>query len=218
VVALLLPCQIKGPVMTRTKATNPTKDEWNSFGLRVTDHNVAFDWGFNSAIYDRNRRSDESSVYESSQRLSLDCIVLWPEEQAGDHYHISLSEPLKDWFFGPPKNLHAKLGDFVVTDKQGNPKYRKCKLGEVPIYEPPFQIGLIDKRPGGLSAFVTVQEEILSQMINLVLSKQATYVHLVEVIKPKPEGRRGKNRWVTRISVHLGEEDERDIVLHAKPS
>jgi len=204
--------------MTGKRVTTRLEDEWNSFGLRVTDYDVSLDWGFNSAIYDKNRRSDESPVYESSQNLTLDCVVIWPEEQEGDHYHISLSEPLKDWFFGPPKNLNAKLGDFVVTDKQGNPKYRKYKHGELPIYEPPFQIGMIDKRPGGFSAFVSVRAEILSQMINLVLSKHAIYVHLVEMIKPKPEGRRGKNRWVTRISVHLGEEDERDIVFHAKPS
>ena len=51
----------------------------------------------------------------------------------------------------------------------------------------------------------------LSQMINLVLR------HLYEVIKPKPKGRRGKNRWIRRVNVHLGDEEERQIKIQETP-
>lgn len=69
-----------GSQMTRkTKARTKTA-EWNSFGLLVLDYNVDLDWGFNSAIHDMDRRSDDSAVYESQQCVHLDCVVLWPEE------------------------------------------------------------------------------------------------------------------------------------------
>lgn len=203
--------------MAQAKKSKKVKDEWNTLGLCVTDYNVAMDWGFNSAIHDRRRRSDESPVYQSNQYLYLDCVVIWPEEQEGDVYHISLSEGIKDWFLGPPTDYSVKLGHFAVRDKQGNRKYRKYKGKEIEIYDPPFEIGMIEKSGGEYHAWANVEGEILSQMINLVLSANTKYVHLSEVIRPKPTGRRGKNRWVTRVSVHLGEDDEREIEIPRKP-
>jgi len=198
--------------MGRKKTTKRPQDEWNVFGLRVLDYNVDLGWGFNSAIYDRRRWSDESPVYESNQHLNLDCVVIWPEEQEGDLYHITLSEPLKDWFFGPPTDYSIQLGEFAVKDKHGNRKYRKYKGEEIDIYEPPFEIGSIDKGRDKYQAWVGIETKILAQMINLVLSNNIIYVHIGEVIKPKPPGtRRGKNRWIKRINIHLGDEDEREI-------
>jgi hypothetical protein len=55
--------------MTRKKTTKKAKDDWNIFGLRVIDYNVDLDWGFNSAIHDNDRRSDDSPVYESNQQV-----------------------------------------------------------------------------------------------------------------------------------------------------
>jgi len=198
--------------MGRKKTTKRPQDEWNVFGLRVLDYNVDLGWGFNPVIYDRRRVSDESPVYESNQHLNLDCVVIWPEEQEGDLYHFTLTEPLKDWFFGPPMDFSVKLGEFAAKDNQGNRKYRKYKGEEIGIYEPPFEIGSIDKGGIKYQAFVWTETKILAQMINLVLSHDTIYVHIGEVIKPKLPGTgRGKNRWITRISIHLGEEDEREI-------
>lgn len=203
-------------MVPRRRVKKP-EDEWNTFGLRVIDYNVDLDWGFNSAIHDKARRSDESPVYVSNQYLYLDCVVLWPDEQEGDIYHIRLSEGLKDWFLGPPTDFSVKLGEFAVRDKQGNRKYRKYKGQEIEIYDPPFEIGMIDKSGGEYYASANVEKETLSQMINLVLSPNIKYVRLCEVIKPKPKGRRGKNRWITRVSVHLGEEDEREMEIQGEP-
>ncbi len=195
--------------MNTSGPTKLPKDEWNNFGLRVLDYNVSLDWGFNSTIHDRRRRSDESPVYESNRYLTLDGVVLWPEEQEGDFYRVSLSEGLKDWFVGPPKDYSVKLGDFAVEDKHGRRKYRKYKDELIGIYDPPYEIGMIEKSGGQYHAWANLEGEILSQMINLVLNANTTYVHVYEIIKPKPNGRRGKNRWVTRVSIHLGDEDER---------
>lgn len=203
--------------MARKKTTKKPKDEWNTFGLRVFDYNVDLDWGFNSAIHDKNRRSDESPVYESHQRLYLDCIVIWPEEQEGDVYHITLTEPIKDWFLGPPTDFRIKLGEFAVKDKHGNRKYRNYKGSEIEIYEPPFEIGSIDKGGGEFHAYIWTETKILAQMINLVLSQNTIYAHIGEVIKPKLPGTgRGKNRWINRISIHLGDKDEHDMETKAQ--
>ena len=196
--------------MARKKTARKKLEEWNSFGLRVQDYNINLDWGFNSTIYDKRFRSDDSPVYESHQRLNLSCVVLWPEEQSGDVYYLRLSEPLKDWFFGPPTDFGVKLGEFTARNKKGNRKYRKYKGEDIPVYDQPFQIGMIKKRGGQFHASANVETEILSQMIKLLLSGKTIYVHLRETVKPKPSGR-GKNRWITGVSLHMGEYDERDI-------
>jgi len=198
--------------MSRKKATRKPKDEWNTFGLRVFDYNVTLEWGFNSTIHDKRFRSDDSPVYAANQYLHLDCVVIWPEEQEGDIYHITLSEPLKDWFFGPPTDFNVKLGQFAVEDKDGNRKYGKYKGQEIPIYNPPFEIGMINKSSGEYQAWARVEANFLAQMIKLVLSQNTLYVRIGEWIKPKPPGAgRGRNRWINGISIHLGDEDEREM-------
>lgn len=134
--------------------------------------------------------------------------------EEGDLYHITLTEPLKDWFFGPPTNFNIKLDEFAAKDKHGNRKYRKYKGEEIDIYEPPFEIGSINKGGDQYQAHVWTEMKILAQMINLVLRHDDIYVHICEVIKPKLPGTgRGKNRWITRINLHLGEEDEREMEI-----
>jgi hypothetical protein len=195
--------------MSRKKSSRKKLEEWNSFGLRALDYNINFEWGFNSTIFDKRFRSDDSPVYESHQYLNLSCVVLWPEEQSGDVYYLRLSEPLKDWFFGPPTDFGVKLGEFPARAKKGNRKYRKFKGEDIPLYDPPYQIGMIEKNRGQFYASASVETEILSRMINLALSGKTIYVHLREILKPKPSGR-GKNRWITGVSLHMGEYDERD--------
>jgi hypothetical protein len=107
------------------------------------------------------------------------------------------------------------LGKYPAKDKKGNRKYHKYKGKDVPDYDPPFQIGMIDKSGDQFHASANVETEILSQMINLALSGKTIYAHLREVIKPKPSGR-GKNRWITGVSLHMGEYDERDV--HVEPN
>jgi hypothetical protein len=139
-------------------------------------------------------------------------VVLWPEDQEGEFFQIRLSEPLNNRPFEPPVDLNVKLSEFAVKDKLGNPKYRKYKDREVALYDPPYEIGMVHKNRGEFSAWASVEKETLSQMINLVLSKHTTYVQITEQIKPKPPAAgRGKNRWVYRVSIHLGDEDERSM-------
>lgn len=73
--------------MGQKRKTTRLRDTWNTFGLRVLDYNVELDWGHNSAIHDKTRRSDESPVYESNQYLNLDCVVLWPDAHSGQREH-----------------------------------------------------------------------------------------------------------------------------------
>ncbi|MCV0381722.1 hypothetical protein [Nitratireductor sp.] len=89
---------------------------------------------------------DNDPLFEFSTELRISGLVTYPDDRAGNELELTV--------YGEAANsrrLNLKLQDVHVRDKNGSPQYRRYRGTEIPVYDPPEGIGIIEKVRGEAS-------------------------------------------------------------------
>jgi hypothetical protein len=89
----------------------------------------------------------------------------YPDKRAGDSYHLTLYGDAS-----PSRGIYAKLKDAQLRDKYGAPKYRTYRGRDIPVYDAPKGLAVLDKVRGKSewTAWITVTPRLVSDMLGLL--------------------------------------------------
>jgi len=91
--------------------------------------------------------NDDDPVYSFNSHLTINGVSVYPEGRGKERYELTI--------YGddaPSRKLSANLKDVQVRDKFGSPLYRTYRSREIPVYDPPKGMGILEKyekRNGG---------------------------------------------------------------------
>jgi hypothetical protein len=123
-----------------------SKEQRTRLVIRVEKYEVDIDFSINStALYPQNalRGDDEDPVYRFTNQLRIAGISTYPQDRAGESYELTLHGD-----DAPSNRIAITLKDIQVRDEYQAPKYRTYRGREVPLYQPPKGLGLLDKARG----------------------------------------------------------------------
>ena len=106
----------------------------------------------NHKANDKRYRHDELRVYQFDSFLKIAGICNYPEDRSGEGFSITVYGNQSD-----KGDLNARLREFHVKDKNGDPKYRKSRGHHLPVYEvlkgvalPAYLMTLASEYTGGV--------------------------------------------------------------------
>jgi len=111
--------------MARTK--KPI-EEYSLLSIRIQNHKARVGASINHRAKDKRCQHDELRVYQFDSYLEIAGICTYPEERLGDGYSITVYGNQPD-----EGDLNARLKEYHVKDKNGNPKYRKSRGYHQPV-------------------------------------------------------------------------------------
>jgi hypothetical protein len=138
---------------------------------------------------------DDDPVYEFTNRIVITGISTYPPERQGDYFEITIRGT-----GSASQRLNAKLKDIHARDQYGSPKYRGYRGRQIPIYEPPKGLGLIDKVRGERrwTAWLFVTPRFNNDLLVLLGHQRNLFLSLHE---RKVE----RSRWVQGMILQTGD-------------
>ena len=123
--------------------------------------------------------------------MEISGICTYPENREGDKYLFTVYGDQSD-----EGDLNARLKEFHIKDKNGDPKYRKSRDHYLPVYEIPKGIGFIQKERGvnSWNGCIWVPNQTVAMMLTLLDKMGALFVEL-------HERRIARNRWINSLSL-----------------
>lgn len=133
----------------------------------------------------------EEPVYQFRVDLTVSGKATSPDDRAGNSYDIMLSGES-----APVRDLDCKLRGLAELDEFGAPRYRKYRGRDVPIYEPPPGLGVLNKVRGApsWSTFLLVKPSMIEQWLTLLTTRSELFISMHEF-------RANRTRWVRRIQI-----------------
>jgi hypothetical protein len=149
------------------------KIEYSFLSLLVTDFNIRSSVCVNPEARDNRYSAPETKIYEQNSTIDIQCSNIDPDEPLKDTYHFSLLG-----FPASHMNPDLALANYHVEDNRGFKKYRKLNDREVPVYDIPKGMNVIDKKRGERhwSSALWLTPAIVSDIIVLLLSGKDIYV------------------------------------------
>lgn len=146
--------------------------------IQVTEHAAYIDGGINPEIFEPRRYWHKCKVYTSSNNLELTGVCRDPEDRSGSAYRISIHGDVDG-----PLNFDAILDDYHARDDSGNYKYRRRGDREMPVYDPPDSIGLLqrNRETAQWNGWCWLPLPIVSDMIALAFQTPTLYLALHEI-------------------------------------
>ena len=126
-------------------------EEYSLLSIKIRDHKARVGASINHKANDKRYRHDELRVYQFDSALEIAGICTYPEERSGDRYQVTVYGDRFD-----EGDLDARLKEFHIKDKDGNPKYRKSRGHHLPVYDIPKGVGYLQKnrvRTVGMAVF-----------------------------------------------------------------
>lgn len=171
--------------MARKKAV----EQYLSLTIRVEDFSGELSAGINYEATDHRDRHEKTHVYRFGSTIRFQGSCIYPTE--GDSYDITVhsAEP-------GSKLIDAQLHDFHLRDEGGAPRYSRQRGIEVPLYQIPAGLGLLEKVRGKARwhGWIWVPEEIASQTLTLAASGKQLFVEILEC-------KVGRKRWINHLTV-----------------
>lgn len=134
---------------------------------------------------------DDTNVYEFTSSLEFEGVCTYPEERAGEFYRLTAygHEPR-------PGEFALTLADCHVRDERGLPKYRKLAGKQVPVYEVPKGIGLLNRERGtrAWTGWVWVSSQLITDMLTLLRTAGPLYVGI-------QESKVDRSRWIVGLTL-----------------
>ncbi|MEI9410493.1 hypothetical protein [Mesorhizobium salmacidum] len=134
------------PMPRKTKRQKQPDEEHTHLAIRVERYEASVEAAINYNVYTPQTAwssDDDDPLYRFISRLTVAGLSTYPEERAGDTYEITV--------YGDnlgSGDIRATLKDVQERDQHGSVKYRQYRGTQIPIYNPPPGIGLIDKIRG----------------------------------------------------------------------
>jgi hypothetical protein len=118
-------------------------EEYSLISIKVRNHRARVGASINHKANDKRYRHDELRVYQFDSFLEIAGVCNYPEERSGEGYSITVYGKQPD-----EGDLNARLKEFHVKDKNGDPKYRKSRGHYLPCMKFPKVLAFF-KRCGG---------------------------------------------------------------------
>jgi hypothetical protein len=103
-------------------------EEYSLLTIKIRNHKARVVASINHKANDKRYRHDELRVYRFDSALEIAGLCTYPEERSGEGYSITVCGDQSD-----EGDLNARLKDFHVKDKYGDPKYRKSRGYHQPV-------------------------------------------------------------------------------------
>lgn len=141
---------------------------------------------------------DDDPVYEFADRTVITGISTYPPERKDDHYELTIYGTES-----PSHRLNAKLKDIHARDKYGSPKYREYRGKQIPIYQPPNGLGLVDKVRGERrwTAWLFVTPRFINDLLVLLGHQRNLFLTL-------HERKVDRSRWVQGMTLQTSDPTE----------
>lgn len=166
-------------------------DEYAFIAIKVLQNEASAgaEININLRVSNNPYPSEQEPVFTSSSRLELLGTAIWPEDRVDDRYEITVSGK-KD---GEKPSI---LKELRALDTDGHPIYTKRHGSDVPVYNVPPGIGMIERRRGTRlwNCWVHVPARAVSDMLRLVCSRRALYVSI-------HERKIDRHRWIVGFAL-----------------
>ena len=163
----------------KTRAKNP--DEIYTYIVVLVDNFEAeTEMGVNSDVYHPQyawASRDEDALYAMTSQVRINGVCTYPDERAGDSYHLTLYSD-----DSPARWLRATLKEAQLRDKNGMPKYRTYRGREIPVYDAPKGLAVLDKVRGKpeWSAWINVKPRMVAETLLLTGQNRQLFLTLQE--------------------------------------
>ena len=117
--------------------------EYELLSIPLSGFGASVDASVNHKARDRRHHYRDPKIYSFGSSVELEGVCDYPEERSGESYVISVH----GWETEEGE-FEARLSDQHVMDEDGMRKYRKVRGKEIPMYDVPEGIGLIEKVRG----------------------------------------------------------------------
>jgi len=167
--------------------------EYSLLSIPLDSYRASVDASINHQARDKRDHYADPRIYSFGSSLELEGTCDYPEERSGDKYTISVHGwETEEGQFG------ARLSDRHMLDEDGTRKYRKVRGEEVPVYDVPEGIGLIEKVRGerAWSGFCWVSPQTVSDMLILLPHVRPLYISI-------QERKVGRTRWINELSLQM---------------
>jgi hypothetical protein len=168
---------VSANVMAKRKK-KPTEPEYAFLTIEVNDYSARVDTSISYEVRDARHHQDDAKVYEFASDIELQGICTSPKDRSGERYALTIhgSEPRQGEFA-------LTLADCHVRSDSGVPKYQKARGKEVPVYQVPRGIGLLQRqrRAGSWTGWAWVSPQTVTDMLTLLPHVRPLYVAIHEV-------------------------------------
>ena len=180
-------------MMTKRRRKSATLEEHTLLGIEISDFKARSSAALNHDLRNSWPRfaRDDDLVYEFGTSLEITGTSIYPSERANDTYELSVhGHELRRGDFS------LKLKDCQLRDEYGVPRYKSYRGQQLPVYESPPGLGMLDRRRGtGIwYSWVYVMPGLVHDMLLLLMQSRPLYISL-------HERKTGRERWIQSVSV-----------------
>lgn len=179
--------------MPRRKNHSP-EEEHTHLAIKVEHCEASVETRIEPGIYQPQYAwdlDDDAPLYRITTQLTFAGVATYPEGRAGEVYELTIYGSHSD-----SRRIKATVKDVQARDERGSLKFRSFRGRQIPIYNPPSGMGLIEKIRGELrwTAWLRVSPLFASDALALVNSGQSLFLAIDE--------RRAKRvRWIQGLSL-----------------
>ena len=161
--------------------------------IPLSGYRASVDASVNPYARDKRHHYRDPKIYQFLTSVELEGVCDYPEERSGESYVISVH----GWETEEGK-FEARLSGRHVTDEDGTRKYRKVRGEEIPVYDVPEGLGLIEKVRGEKrwTGFCWVSPRTVSDMLLLLPHVSPLYIAI-------HERKVGRTRWINALSLQM---------------
>ena len=159
------------------KKKNSAAVTYELLSIPLSGFGASVDASVNHEARDKRHHYADPKIYQFHTSVELEGVCDYPEERSGDSYIISVH----GWENEEGK-FKVRLSDRHVLDEDGARKYRKVRGEEIPVYDVPDGLGLIEKVRGEKrwSGFCWVSPGTVSDMLALLPHVSPLYMAIHE--------------------------------------
>jgi hypothetical protein len=166
--------------------------------IRLSRFTARIDASVNYMVRDPRHYQEDAKVYEFASSLEVEGDCTHPKERAGEPYRITVygHEPNEGQFA-------LTLADCQARDDKGLRRYRKRGDKQVPLYNVPKGIGLLDRQRGTRiwAGTAWVSPQVVTDMLTLLPHVRPLYIAFQEL-------RVERTRWIVSLTLQTSKPDE----------
>lgn len=159
--------------------------------VALKNYNTSIGASISHEARDPPKFADHVHVYDFASSLELEGVCTYPDERAGESYLVTL------YTEAPSKtDPEATLRGFQARNADGSPRFRRIRGQEVPVYDVPRGLGLLERARGSQywTGWVWVSGPTLSQMLTLVTSAKPLFLEI-------HERRTNRVHWINGVTL-----------------
>ncbi|MBB3455239.1 hypothetical protein FHT86_003538 [Rhizobium sp. BK313] len=178
----------------RKKRRKTPDDEYTFLAIRVEGYEANVEAAINHDVFAPQfawNADDDHPLLVFRTQLVIVGVATYPEKRGGDTYELTFYANNMS-----SDDIHATLKDVQARDEHGSPKYRSYRGRQIPIYNAPKGMGLIDKVRGEprWSAWLRVSPCFVSDALTLLGNGRRLFLAM-------HERKSDRTRWIQSVSL-----------------